>query len=181
MYCHVTNALAWLWEWVIASFHWPEHATAFHKASLVPNHWAIPWHYDIVSSLKCLDSLLCVVLKRRSPSPDVDIIVSQGIREFFLILSSWKPAHNLALEIGAYSPGDFKYWFKNLSFDDGEHGAGEACQQSGIQAPLYLTTNSSHNFPVLLCATTARSLQSWQLQSQSQDSLIALKYMEPSA
>ncbi|KAI1140318.1 hypothetical protein F5Y05DRAFT_313647 [Hypoxylon sp. FL0543] len=59
--------------------------------------------------------------KRRSRPTGINSLVSDGIRKLFFILSSWKPVHNLALEINAYSPSDFEHWFKTLSSDDDEH------------------------------------------------------------
>ncbi|KAI3321624.1 hypothetical protein HD806DRAFT_545823 [Xylariaceae sp. AK1471] len=61
--------------------------------------------------------------KRRSPSAKISSIVSDGIWKLFSILSAWRPANSLALEINVYSPSDCKHWFKNiyLSSDDVEH------------------------------------------------------------
>lgn len=61
--------------------------------------------------------------KRRSPSVRIGSIVSDGICKLFSILSTWRPANNLALEINVYSPSDCEHWFKNLylSSDDVEH------------------------------------------------------------
>ncbi|KAL0935146.1 uncharacterized protein CTRU02_209737 [Colletotrichum truncatum] len=60
--------------------------------------------------------------KRRSPPAKIRSVVSDGIWKLFSILSTWKPAAHLALEINVYSPSDRKHWFKNfyLSTDDVE-------------------------------------------------------------
>lgn len=137
MYCHVTNALcpshseslfqsndthaSLIMGMGIASFHWPEYPTAFHKgilllfsissltctwpylASLVPNHWAIPWHYDIVSSLNWLDSLLCVVRNDVHHRPTLTLSLVKGCESFSwfsapgnqLITWHWRSVHLL--------------------------------------------------------------------------------------
>lgn len=61
--------------------------------------------------------------KRRSPSIKISSIVSNGIWKLFSILSTWRPATHLALEINVYSPSDCEHWFKNLSLssDDFKH------------------------------------------------------------
>ncbi|KAI0872459.1 hypothetical protein GGS24DRAFT_467484 [Hypoxylon argillaceum] len=61
--------------------------------------------------------------KRRSPSAKISSIVSDGIWKLVSILSTWRPANNLALEINVYSPSDCEHWFKNiyLSSDDVQH------------------------------------------------------------
>jgi hypothetical protein len=61
--------------------------------------------------------------KRHSPSVKISSIVSDGVWKLFSILSTWKPANSLALEINVYSPSDCEHWFKNLylSSDDVEH------------------------------------------------------------
>ncbi|KAI1411399.1 hypothetical protein F5Y13DRAFT_200974 [Hypoxylon sp. FL1857] len=61
--------------------------------------------------------------KRRLPSANISSIVSNGIRKLFSILSTWRPANSLALEINVYSPSDCEHWFKNiyLSSDDVEN------------------------------------------------------------
>ena len=58
--------------------------------------------------------------KQRSPSTKISSIVSNGIWKLFSILSTWRPATHLALEINVYSPSDCEHWFLNLclSTDD---------------------------------------------------------------
>ncbi|KAI1278907.1 hypothetical protein F5Y07DRAFT_406565 [Xylaria sp. FL0933] len=60
---------------------------------------------------------------RRLPSVNINPPVNKGIRKLFSILSTWRPANSLTLEINVYSPSDCKHWFKNLylSSDDVEH------------------------------------------------------------
>ncbi|KAM5348805.1 hypothetical protein ACJ41O_008628 [Fusarium nematophilum] len=43
-------------------------------------------------------------------------IISSGIWKLFRILSAWKPAGGLTLELNAYSPSDSDHWFKNYYF-----------------------------------------------------------------
>lgn len=86
-----------------------------------------PYKREIIHHL-CLDVVLprytsTCCSKRSSPSVKNSSIVSDGIWKLFSILSNWRPANNLALEINVYSPSDCEHWFKNLylSSDDVEH------------------------------------------------------------
>lgn len=71
----------------------------------------------------------CCCSAPRSQSTDIDdiinTIVSDGILTLFSILSTWRPANDLALELNVYSPSDCEHWFKNiyLSSDEVEHDA----------------------------------------------------------
>ncbi|KAI1122752.1 hypothetical protein F5Y10DRAFT_286855 [Nemania abortiva] len=60
---------------------------------------------------------------KRTPSLRDGRIVSGGIKKLFSILSTWRPANHLALEINVYSPSDCEHWFKNiyLSSDNVEY------------------------------------------------------------
>lgn len=60
--------------------------------------------------------------KRWSPLVKISRIVSHGIWKLFSILSTWRPANDLILEINVYSPSDCEHWFKNiyLTSDDVE-------------------------------------------------------------
>ncbi|KAI8956176.1 hypothetical protein F4801DRAFT_525706 [Xylaria longipes] len=62
--------------------------------------------------------------RQRSRSFSISLIVSDGIRKLFSILSTWRPANKLAFEINVYSPSDCEHWFKNiyLSSDDVDDG-----------------------------------------------------------
>ena len=75
--------------------------------------------------------------KRRSPSVQISSIVSSGIWKLFAILSTWRPATHLALEINVYSPSDCEHWFKNLylSSDDLEHD-GDATTADAARATI---------------------------------------------
>lgn len=50
-------------------------------------------------------------------------MVSNAIMKLFRILSTWRLAKNLALEINVYSPSDYEHWFKHIYVcsDDVEH------------------------------------------------------------
>ncbi|KAK1972162.1 hypothetical protein LY78DRAFT_743255 [Colletotrichum sublineola] len=52
--------------------------------------------------------------KRISPPENANSIVGNGIWRLFSILSTWRRAAHLALEITAYSPSDCEHWFKNI-------------------------------------------------------------------
>ncbi|ETS03689.1 hypothetical protein M419DRAFT_75104 [Trichoderma reesei RUT C-30] len=60
--------------------------------------------------------------RRLSMYDNTSSIVSNGIWRLFSILSAWKPAGDLALELNVYSPSDRDHWFKGiyLSTDDVE-------------------------------------------------------------
>lgn len=60
--------------------------------------------------------------RRRTAPGKIGCIVKNGLRKLHLLLSTWGPANNLALEINVYSPSDCEHWFKNiyLSSDDSE-------------------------------------------------------------
>ena len=55
-------------------------------------------------------------LKRSLPPVMNSSIVSDGIWKLFSVLSIWKPANNLTLELNVLSPSDSEHWFKNLYF-----------------------------------------------------------------
>jgi hypothetical protein len=56
-------------------------------------------------------------------------IISKGIWRLFSILSTWKPANGLTLELNAFSPSDSEHWFKNYHFvSDVESGPGNDCE-----------------------------------------------------
>jgi hypothetical protein len=60
-------------------------------------------------------------------------VVSGGIWKLFSILSTWKPANALVLELNAHSPSDSEHcmWFKNFIFasDKEEHDEAATSQQ----------------------------------------------------
>ena len=49
-------------------------------------------------------------------------IISQGIWKLFRVLSTWKPANGLTLELNASSPSDSDHWFKNYCFASDDEG-----------------------------------------------------------
>ena len=52
-------------------------------------------------------------------------LISKGIWKLFRILSNWKPADGLTLELNAFSPSDSDHWFKRYHFvSDPEGGQG---------------------------------------------------------
>lgn len=53
-------------------------------------------------------------------------IISKGIWKLFCILSTWKPANSLTLELNAYSPSDSDHWFKNYHFASDDEGNEDA-------------------------------------------------------
>lgn len=64
-----------------------------------------------------------MLLITRSPSVRISSMVSNAIMKLFRILSTWRLAKNLALEINVYSPSDYEHWFKHIYVcsDDVEH------------------------------------------------------------
>ncbi|KAK2026914.1 hypothetical protein LX32DRAFT_665009 [Colletotrichum zoysiae] len=88
------------------------------ESFISPRKRDIIHHICLNIELARYSSLCCS--KRRSP------IVSDGIWRLLSILSTWKPATHLALEINVYSPSDCEHYFKNLflSTDDVEHDRG---------------------------------------------------------
>jgi hypothetical protein len=54
--------------------------------------------------------------RRRSPPANNSLIVGGAIWKLFSILSSWKPANKLTLELNVICPSDSEHWFKNLYF-----------------------------------------------------------------
>lgn len=60
-------------------------------------------------------------------------IVRDGIWKLFSILSTWKPANALVLELNAYSPSDSQHWFKDSLFaSDNEDHDGAATSLRGV-------------------------------------------------
>ncbi|KAK5998763.1 hypothetical protein PT974_01145 [Cladobotryum mycophilum] len=78
-----------------------------HKRGLVSHLWL-----DI--ELPRYTSACCS--KKVSPPVKNSSFVSDAIWELFSILSTWKPANNLTLELNVLSPSDSEHWFKNSYF-----------------------------------------------------------------
>lgn len=56
-------------------------------------------------------------------------VISKGIWKLFCILSTWKPAKGLTMELNAFSPSDSDHWFKSYHFaSDPESGQGNDCK-----------------------------------------------------
>ncbi len=55
-----------------------------------------------------------------------DSIVSKGIWKLFSILSAWKLASGLTLELNAHSPSDSDHWFKDYYFASDDEGNEDA-------------------------------------------------------
>ncbi|KAM6511900.1 hypothetical protein FALCPG4_016888 [Fusarium falciforme] len=66
----------------------------------------------------------CRCCKREESSSGVErnsSVISSGIWKLFRVLSNWKTANGLTLELNAHSPSDSEHWFKHHSFSaDGD-------------------------------------------------------------
>ena len=68
----------------------------------------------------------CELEESESWTSSNNSVIRDGIWKLFSILSTWKPANALTLELNAHSPSDSEHWFKNFLFASDNEGDDEA-------------------------------------------------------
>ncbi|KAK2047443.1 hypothetical protein LZ31DRAFT_609542 [Colletotrichum somersetense] len=102
-----------------------------------------------------------ILLRRRSPPPDkISSIVSGERWRLLSVLSKWKPAAHLALEINVYSPSDCEHYFKNLFLSTDDLNLPPWCSEIQLFQPIFLVFDETlPRVPAVTCLIIRRQLR----------------------
>ncbi|KAI5861472.1 hypothetical protein GGS23DRAFT_606331 [Durotheca rogersii] len=98
----------------------------------------------------CLDIELrkytCRTCEKSERLGQNSLVFTKGIEKLFRILSTWKLANGLTLELNAYSPSDSDHWFKNYYFTSSNDGNGDATSTHFTQETNRKWHNPEHDW-----------------------------------